>query len=130
MDKVRWQVTDPLGNEIRLSEENFRYHIMEMHEEKDAEARKKIEEHVKYSLQNPRFIVKDKNIAGRKVYLDLVNVIGNEDLISIRSLSVVVDTSGEVVTWFAQRTINIKIQTEGGIIYDKRVRDLQVQLKI
>lgn len=129
MDNVRWQVTDPLGNEIRLSEENFRYHIMEMHDEKDAEARKKIEEHVKYSLQNPRFIVKDKNIAGRKVYLDLVNV-DNDDLISIRSLSVVVDESGEVVTWFAQRTINIKIKTAGGIIYDKRVRDLQVQLKI
>lgn len=129
MDSVRWQVTDPLGNEIRLSEENFRYHIMEMHDEKDAEARKKIEEHVKYSLQNPRFIVKDKNVADRKVYLDLVNV-DNDDLISIRSLSVVVDATGEVVTWFAQRTINIKIQTEGGIIYDKRVRDLQVQLKI
>ena len=47
------------------------------------------------------------------------------EAISIRSLSVVVDTSGEVVTWFARRTIN-DVLTEGDVIYDERNNNLQI----
>ncbi|MBR3745992.1 MAG: hypothetical protein IKP64_03565 [Selenomonadaceae bacterium] len=46
---IRWKVTDPLGNEIFLSEENFYYHIIGSHADKDADVRKGLEEHVKYS---------------------------------------------------------------------------------
>ena len=128
MENIRWKVTDPLGKELQLSEKNFRYHVTGMHEEKDAQIREQLEEQVKYALKQPRFIIKDKNIETRKVYLDLVNV-QNSETISIRPLCVVVEENGEIVTWFATRTINIKIQTEGEIIYDKRVCDLQVQHK-
>ena len=123
MDNVRWQVVDPLGNEIYLTEENFRYHIIGMHEQGDATVRETLEEQVQYSIQHPRFIVKHDKVDGRRVYLDLTAVI-TTDLISIRPLFVVVEESGEVVTWFAKRTINVNVQQDGGIIYDRRVHNL------
>ena len=129
MDNVRWKVIDPLGNEIYLGEENFRYHVTGMHDEKDALTREQLEEKVKYTLQQPCFIVKDKNIATRKVYLNLVDV-QNDESISLRPLCVIVEENGEVVTWFATRTINIKVQSDRGIIYDRRVRDLQIRQEI
>ena len=45
----------------------------------------------------------------------------------IRTVAVVVEEDGEVVTWFATRTINIKVQLNGGIIYDRRISDLQIR---
>lgn len=123
MDTVRWKVADPLGNEIYLTEENFRYHIIGMHEQGDARVREALEEQVQYSLQHPRFIVKHDKVDGRCVYLDLTAVIATNS-ISIRPLFVVVEASGEVVTWFAKRTINVNVSKDGGIIYDRRVHNL------
>lgn len=123
MDDIRWKVTDPLGNEIFLAEDNFRYHIIGTHLEKDAQAREKLEEQVKYCLHHPRFIVKDNTNEARRVYLDLADVL-TEGLINIRPLFVVVEESNEVVTWFAKRTINIRMQDKGGIIYDRRIHNL------
>ena len=129
MDNVRWKVTDPLGNEIFLSEENFFYHINGWHEANDAKIRMRLEEQVKFTIENPRFIVKAQKFEGRRVYLDLVDIF-NENAISVRPLFVVVETNGEVVTWFAKRTVNVNVQADGGIIYDKRIHHLQVQHKI
>lgn len=129
LDNIRWKVTDPLGNEIYLSEENFVYHIIGMHDQNDAKIRQKLEEQVKYSIQNPRLIVKHEAIEGRRIYLDLVDI-SNENTISIRPLFVVVEENGEVVTWFAKRTVNVNVSKNGGIIYDKRIHNLQVQRKI
>ena len=123
MDNIRWKVIDPLGRKIFLSEKNFFTHIVGMHVERDAKAREMIEEQVKYSVKDPRFIVKDKNIEGRQVYLDLVDIV-NDDSISIRPLFVVVEASGEIVTWFAKRTINVNVPKDGGIVYDKRLHNL------
>ena len=129
MENIRWKVTDPLGNEICLSEENFKYHIIGMHEQSDAKVRETLEEQVKYSLQHPRFIVKHEKIEGRRVYLDLTDVV-IEDSINIRPLFVVVEASSEVVTWFAKRTINVSVLEYGGIIYDRRIHNLQVQREV
>ena len=123
LENIRWKVTDPLGNEIYLDEENFFYHIIGMHDSNDAKIRSGLEEQVKYSLQYPRFIVKHEKIAGRRVYLDLVDIF-NKDMISIRPLFVVVEENGEVVTWFAKRTVNVNVQEDGGIIYDRRIHHL------
>ena len=123
LENIRWKVTDPLGNEIYLDEENFFYHIIGMHDSNDAKIRSGLEEQVKYSLQSPRFIVKHEKIAGRRVYLDLVDIF-NKDMISIRPLFVVVEENGEVVTWFAKRTVNVNVQEDGGIIYDRRIHHL------
>ena len=125
MTEIRWKVVDPLGNEIYLTEENFQYHIIGKHTSKDAVTREQLEKQVKNALQQPRFIVKDKNDATRKVYLDLCDV-DNNTLISIRPLCVAVEENGEVVTWFATRAVNIKLKSKGEIFYDRRIHNLQI----
>lgn len=129
MDKIRWKVSDPLGNEICLTEENFKYHITGTHDDKDAQTRERIEEQVKYSLQNPRFVVRDKDSETRRVYIDFVDIL-NDDIISIRPLFIVVEKSNEIVTWFAKRTVKINIQENGGVLYDSRLHNLQVQQEL
>lgn len=124
MDKVRWQVTDPLGNEIRLSEENFIHHIIEQHDSKDADIRAKIEPQAKFALEHPRFIVRNVTHSGRVKYLSLTHIQEDKE-IYIRTIAVVVDADNEVVTWFARRTIN-DVLTEGDVIYDERDNNLQI----
>ena len=124
MDNVRWQVTDPLGNEIRLSEENFIHHIIEQHDSKDADIRAKIEPQAKFALEHPRFIVRNVTHSGRVKYLSLTNIQEDKE-IYIRTIAVVVDADNEVVTWFARRTIN-DVLTEGDVIYDERNNHLQI----
>ena len=124
MDNVRWQVTDPLGNEIRLSEENFIHHIIEQHDSKDADIRAKIEPQAKFALEHPRFIVRNVTHSGRVKYLSLTNIQEDKE-IYIRTIAVVVDADNEVVTWFARRTIN-DVLTEGDVIYDERNNNLQI----
>lgn len=124
MDKVRWQVKDPLGNEILLSEENFIHHIIEQHDSKDANIRAKIEPQTKFALEHPRFIVRNVTHPGRVKYLSLTNI-QEGTAIYIRTIAVVVDADNEVVTWFARRTIN-DVLTEGDVIYDERDNRLQI----
>ena len=124
MDNIRWQVTDPLGNEIRLSEENFIHHIIEQHDSKDADIRAKIEPQAKFALEHPRFIVRNVTHSGRVKYLSLTNIQEDKE-IYIRTIAVVVDADNEVVTWFARRTIN-DVLTEGDVIYDERNNNLQI----
>ena len=54
-----------------------------------------------------------------------ITEIADDETIYIRSISVIVEENGEVVTWFARRTINDTLQ-EGDVIYDARNNDLQV----
>lgn len=129
MGNVRWKVFDPLGNEICLSEENLKYHITGTHDDKDARTRERIEEQVKYSLQNPRFIFKDKDSETRRVYIDFVDIL-NDDIISIRPLFIVVENTNEIVTWFAKRTVKINVKEDGGILYDGRLHNLQIRQKV
>ena len=117
-------MTDPLGNEIRLSEENFIHHIIEQHDSKDADIRAKIEPQAKFALEHPRFIVRNVTHSGRVKYLSLTNIQEDKE-IYIRTIAVVVDADNEVVTWFARRTIN-DVLTEGDVIYDERNNNLQI----
>ena len=117
------KVTDPLGNEIFLSEETFQTHILGDHKDADADVRISLEEQVKFTIEHPRFIVKAQNFEGRRVYLDLSAVIRDE-MIHVRPLFIVTEATGKVVTWFAKRSVNIKIPKDGGVIYDKRISDL------
>ena len=117
---IRWKVTDPLGNEVYLTEDSFQTHVINDHQNADAVVRMSLEENVKYSLQNPRFIVKAEIVEGRRVYLDLADVI-RDDMIHVRPLFIVTEADGKVVTWFAKRSVNIKVFTEGGILYDRRI---------
>ena len=103
--EIRWKVTDPLGNEVFLGEENFRFHIVGLHDSKDAQVRAQIEPQAKFAVEHPRFIVCD-------------------DMIHIRQLFIVTEAYGKVVTWFAKRSVNVKIPQDGGIIYDERTHRL------
>ena len=122
--EIRWKVTDPLGNEVYLGEENFRFHIVGLHDSKDAQVRAQIEPQAKFAVEHPRFIVRDVKFSGRVKYLSLTEI-ADAETIYIRAISVVVEESGEVVTWFARRTINDALQ-EGDVIYDVRNNNLQV----
>ncbi|MBQ6006179.1 MAG: hypothetical protein IJS81_05645 [Selenomonadaceae bacterium] len=124
MDNVRWKVTDPLGTEISLGEENFKYHIIGQHDTKDAKVRADIEPQAKFAVEHPRFIIRDLQCSGRMKYLNLINI-KDENKVYIRTIAVIVETNGEVVTWFARRTINDNLE-EGDVIYDARNNDLQI----
>lgn len=124
MDNIRWKVTDPLGNEIYLKENNFIWHIVGRHDSKDAETRAKIEPQAKFTVEHPRFIIRDIQAAGRVKYLSLADV-QDAVKIAVRTIAVVVDENGEVVTWFARRTINDILEKEG-VIYDERNDTLPV----
>ena len=124
MENIRWKVNDPLGSEIYLKENNFIWHIVGRHDSKDAEIRAKIEPQAKFTVEHPRFIIRDIQAAGRVKYLSLADV--QDDVkITIRTIAVVVDENGEVVTWFARRTINDILEKEG-VIYDDRNHNLQI----
>ena len=129
MDNIRWQVVDPLGNEIYLTEDSFKVHIVGDHKDADAIARAELEEQVKLLLKNPNFIVRHDKVEGRRVYLGWGNII-HEDIIQIRPLFVVTESYGKVVTWFSKRSVNIDVAKEGGIIYDGRILNLQIRQKI
>ena len=118
MDNIRWKVTDPLSNEIYLKENNFIWHIVGRRDSKDAETRAKIEPQAKFTVEHPRFIIRDIQAAGRVKYLSLADV--QDDVkIAVRTIAVVVDENSEVVTWFARRTINDVLEKKG-VIYDER----------
>ncbi len=121
---IRWEVTDQLGRKIFLNEENFRDHIVGRHDTKDAEIRSKIEPQAKFAIEHPRFIIRDLQYSGRMKYLSLTDI-KDKDNVYIRTITVVVDENGEVVTWFARRTINDNLE-EGDVFYDARNNDLQV----
>ena len=70
MENIRWKVTDPLGNEIYLSDESFQTHIIKDHQNADATIRTELEEQVKLLLKNPSFIVKHEDNEERRIYLD------------------------------------------------------------
>lgn len=124
MDNVRWQVVDPLGNEIYLTEENFRFHIIGQHDSKDAKVRAEIEPQARFAVTHPRFIISDIQSPGRVKYLSLTKI-KDDTKVYIRTIAVVVDTDSEVVTWFARRTIN-DILEEGDVIYDAQYNNLPI----
>ena len=123
LDNIRWKVIDPLGNEIYLAEESFQTHIIKDHKDADSAVRTELEEQVKISLQNPCFILKHEKVEGRRVYLDW-GIIIREDITQIRPLFIVTESYGKIVTWFSKRSVNINVQREGGIIYDRRISNL------
>ena len=124
LDNVRWKVTDPLGNELYLSEENFHKHIIGRHDTKDAKVRAEIEPQAKFAVENPRFIIRDTQSSERVKYLSLADIKDGAK-VYVRTISVVVDANSEVVTWFARRTINENLK-EGDVIYDARNNCLQI----
>ena len=123
MDNARWKVVDPLGNEIYLGEENFIHHIIGRHDTKDAKVRAQIEPQAKFAVENPRFIIRDIQSAGRLKYLSLTDI-QDDEKIFVRTIAVVVDND-EVVTWFARRTINDVLE-KGDVIYDAKNNNLSI----
>ena len=116
---VRWMVVDPLGKTIKLNEAQFVRHILGAHEYKDAANRAMVESRVQKSIASPRFIIRDQNDIGRRKYLDLVDVFDGTG-VKIKTLTIVVDDSDEVITWILKRSIN-DFLTEGGMIYDAQM---------
>lgn len=119
---VRWAVTDPLGKKIILYDRTYISHIINDHLSKDAANRAAIEQQVQYSITEPRFVIKDREHAGRLKYLDLVDV-PERDEDKIKTLTVIVDTDvtpHKVLTWIPKRSINEGVK-KGEKIYDARM---------
>ena len=107
-----------------MNEENFHKHIIGRHDTKDAKVRAEIEPQAKFAVEHPRFIVRNVQSLERVKYLSLTEI--KEGVkIYIRTISVVVEANGEVVTWFARRTIDDTLE-EGDVIYDARNNNLSV----
>ena len=121
-ENIRWQVTDPLGNEIVLRESTFQEHIDKDHNYADAIYRKSAEMQVKNALVNPHLIFTNRNINNRNVYCKLIpakNLASGE--YRLKFLKVVVDTDrepNEIATWVAQSKVK-EIVLEEWIIYGK-----------
>ena len=124
MENIRWKVTDHFGKKIILREYNFVHHIIEQHDPRDVEIRSKIEPQAKFAIEHPRFIIRDNQHSGRVKYLSVADIEGKNE-VQIRTITVVVEATGEVVTWFARRTINDNLE-KGDVFYDARNNDLQV----
>ena len=117
-DEIRWKVTDPLGNEIVLYKDIFTEHIMGDHASKDAEVRRLIEDQVKFVLQSPYFIIRDKNFNDRWKYLGLVEVPQEEK--KIKTVGIIVEVEKNpfnIVTWYARRVMD-ELVIDGGMIYN------------
>ena len=122
-NEIRWKVTDPLGNEIVLREIDMNDHIISDHADKDAAIRVAIEDEVKYTLQHPRFILKDKKFVNRWRYFDLAAVPFGEDQ-KLKGVGIIVEVEirpFRVVTWYARRLIDEPYKDEE-LIYDARVQ--------
>ena len=121
-DEIRWKVTDPLGNEIVLYKDTFEEHIIGDHAEKDAIVRASIEEDVKFTLQNPRYIIEDLKHPGRWKYLDVVAIpIGEHKIKTVGIIVEVQKTPFMIVTWYARRVMD-EPYTNEGMIYDERLK--------
>ena len=107
MDNIRWKVSDPLGNEICLTEETFFNNASQT----------QIESRIKFAVEHPRFIIKDKSSESRRVYLDLIDVV-HEGSIIIRAIEVVVN-GGKIISWFVRRATG-EVFSESKIIYDSQ----------
>ena len=118
-DEIRWKVTDPLGNEIVLRNITFIRHIVGDHADKDAAIRMSIENQVKYTLSNPRFIIKDRQHADRWKYMDLA-LVPLSDTKKLKSVGIIVEVETKpfkIVTWYARRVVDEPVG-DGGMIYD------------
>ena len=120
---IRWSVIDPLDNEIVLRSLTFNRHIKGDHDDKDAVIRVAIEDEIKYTLQHPRFILKDKKFLDRWRYFDLAVVpFGVDRKMKGVGIIVEVETSPfQVVTWYSRRVIDEPFKDEE-LIYDACVQ--------
>ena len=115
--KYVWVAADPLKNTVVLCQDTFEHHITGGGKtQEDVQLRSNIAYEAKEVIENPRFILKDKdyNVNRREVYIDVRNIPERQGL---TILSVVVETTiepREVVTFIPQR----KLGREGEVIYD------------
>ncbi len=121
-DEIRWKVTDPLGNEIVLKQSIFVRHIMGDHSNKDAEVRSLIEDQVKFVLQYPYFIIKDREFNDRWKYLGLVEI--PQENHKIKTVGIIIEVEKNpfnIITWYARRVMD-ELVIDGGMIYNASKR--------
>lgn len=114
----RWSVRDPRGKIISLTEETFKEHIKNDHKPKDAQMRESVEENVKESIENPDFILTDKEHPGTRenyIKFDIINV--GQGKYAGKIIQTVAEDEF-VVTWMARNTLTRHF-TDDEIIYRK-----------
>lgn len=118
-DKIRWSVTDPLGNEVILKESTFQEHIRKDHKFSDSEYRQKAELKASETIKNPQMIIVNKEKSNRHVYYKIVTMPCDEDRESLKIMKIVVDTDrkpNQIVTWILQSKLKDTIK-EGWLEY-------------
>ena len=111
-EKIRWKITDPLGNEVCLKESTYIEHILKDHSPQDSAYRMQIEREARITILTPSLIVSDGE---RNLYYKVIGLTGEN--LKIRMLKVVVEKNRnpqEVVTWtILRKGDNVK----GDVIY-------------
>ena len=118
---VRWKEIDPQERIVILRQDTYDKHIDSDHSPADAQYRKRVEQQVRSTIQQPQYILQDKQHEQRHNYFRLIKVYRDDKQIKIKPMKVVVDadrTPNEVVTWHVQNSLS-EPTTEEGIIYDR-----------
>lgn len=114
-EKIIFKTSDPIDREIKLKTETWNIHITHGHNELY-----KQEGLVKKIIENPAYILKDKDFKERENYYDLCNF--HDGSLSI--LKVVVDFStstGNIVTAYPiKQTHSQAVIIKGGVVYERK----------
>lgn len=109
-----FHVEDPLKRLVILTRKTWNVHIIPYHTEVYGQ-----ESLIKKIIENPVYILKDRDNENRDNYIDLCNL-RNDGSLSI--IKIVVDFSngtGEVITAYSNKSLLTQATTGRGVIYDR-----------
>ncbi len=109
-----FETTDPLGRKVKLETKTWNIHIVPSHNELY-----KQDALVKKTIEDPKFILVDKDSQSRQNYFDLCNIPKDN---SLSILKVVVDftnSTGDVMTAYTIKSTPTQATTKRGVIYER-----------
>lgn len=115
--KIRWEVTNPLGERVVLKQSTYEKHIVNDHSPRDAMYRQKIELQAQKAIINPQLIIAKEQ---RHEYHKIVRVPHTDNVDKIKHINVIVDadrTPNEVVTFIVSSSLRGTVEA-GAIIYE------------
>lgn len=121
---IIWNETDPQGRKVILKQATFEFHIAGAdHNQSDIDFRRRIVQQARQTINSPEFIIKESS---RNIYLKLIIIPYQDNLIKIKPLKVVVDADrepNEIVTWTPLNKMNGVIEKEA-VIYASAETDV------
>lgn len=111
-----FQVEDPLKRLVILKKKTWNVHIIR-HQEMYRQ-----ESLVKKILEDPVYIVKDRDHPNRDDYFDLCNLPNDGSLSLLKVVVQFNNNTGEVVTAYSNKSLLTQATTGRGVIYERHSR--------